>query len=59
MPNFDIVDKGVGIVFPAHFVYDLSTKMFFMFYSINCPSFIVWLPLLLDILGNICIAIVC
>ena len=34
MLNFDILDKGLGIVSPAHFVYDFSTKMF-MLYSIN------------------------
>ena len=59
MLNFDFLDKGLGIVSPAHFVYDLSTKMFLMLYSINCPNFIAWLPLLLEILGNTCIAIVC
>ena len=26
MLNFDILDKGLGIVSPAHFVYDFSTK---------------------------------
>ena len=25
MLNFDILDKGLGIVSPAHFVYDFST----------------------------------
>ena len=59
MLNFDILDKGLGIVSPAHVVYDSSTKVFLMLYSINCPNFIDWLLLLLQILGNICIAIVC
>ena len=59
MLNFDILDKDLEIVAPAHFVYDFSTKMFLMSYSINWPNFIVWLPLLLEILGNMCIAIVC
>ena len=58
MLNFDILDKGLGIVLPADFVYDISIKMF-MLYSINCPNFISWLPLLLDILGNMRMAIVC
>ena len=58
MLNFDFLDKGLGIVSPAHFAYDFSTKMFVMLYSINWPNFIVWLPLLLVILGSICIAIV-
>ena len=56
---FDFLDKVLGIVSPAHFVYDFSTKMFVMFYSINSPNFTAWLPLLLEILGNTCIAIVC
>ena len=59
MLNFDFIDKGLGIVSPTHFAYDFSTKMFFMLYSINRPNFIVSLPLLFEILGNMCIAIVC
>ena len=35
MLNFDFLDKGLGIVSPAHFVYDFPTKMFLMLYSIN------------------------
>ena len=58
MLNFDFLDKGLGIVSPAHFVYDFSTKMFLMLYSINWPNFIAWLALLLEILGNMCIAII-
>ena len=30
-----------------------------MLYSINWPNFIVCLPLLLEILGNVCIVIIC
>ena len=30
-----------------------------MLYSINWLNFIVWLPLIRDILGNICIVIIC
>ena len=58
MFNFDFLDKGLGIVALACFVYDFSTKMFFMLYSINWPNFIAWLPLLREILDNMCIAIV-
>ena len=57
--NFDFLDKGLGIVSSAHFVYDFSTKLFPFLYSINWPTFIPWLPLLLQILGNMSIAIVC
>ena len=35
MLNFDILDKGLGIVSLVHFEYDFSTKMFLMLYSIN------------------------
>ena len=35
MLNFDVLDKGLGIVSPAHFVYDFSTKMFLMLYSVK------------------------
>ena len=59
MLSFDILDKGQGIVSAAYFVYDFKTKMFLKLYSISWPSFIVWLALLLEILGNMCIAIAC
>ena len=59
MLNFCFLEKGLGITSPPHFVYDLSTKMFPMLYSSNWPNFIVWLPLLLEILGTMCIAFVC
>ena len=35
MLNFDFLDEGQGIVSPTHFVYDFSTKMRLMLYSIN------------------------
>ena len=59
MLSFDFSGKGLGIVSPAHFAYDLSIKIFLMLYSINRPNFIAWLPLLIEILGNMSIAIVC
>ena len=59
MLNFDFLNKVVGIVSSTHFVYDFLAKIFPLLYSINWPNFIAWLPLLLDILDNICIAIVC
>ena len=59
MLNLDFSDKGLGIVPPSHFVYDFSIKMFFMLHSVNGPNFIAWLPLPIEISGNVCIAIVC
>ena len=57
--NFDFLKKGLGIVSPTHFVFDFSRKIFFMLYSINWPNSTVWLLLLLEILVNMCIAILC
>ena len=59
MLNFYILNKGLGINSAAHFVCDFSTKMFLKLYSINWSNLIVWLPLFLEILGNMYIAIVC
>ena len=35
MLNFDFLEKGLGIVSPRNFVYEFSTKVFLMLYSIN------------------------
>ena len=59
MLNFNFPEKGLGLVSPPHFVYDFSRKMFLKLYSISWPNFIVGLPLLLEILGNMRITIVC
>ena len=56
--NFDFIDTDVGKVSSPHFVHNFWRKMFVMLYSINWPNFIVWLPLLFEILGNMCIATV-
>ena len=34
-------------------------NFFLMLYSINRTYFIIWLPLLLEVLGNMCIVIAC
>ena len=58
MLNFDFRENCLGIVFPLYFVYDFSRKLFLIFHSIKWPNFIIWLSLSLEILGNMCIAIV-
>ena len=58
MLNFNFSEKGLGLISPSNFVDDFSRKMFLMLHSINWPNFIDWLPLLLKILGNMCITIV-
>ena len=52
MLNFDFLKRVWKIVPPPYFEYDFSRKLFLMLYSINWPDFIIWLPLLLEILGN-------
>ena len=59
MLNFSFPEKILELDSPSHFVDDFSRKMVFMLYSINWPNFIVWLPLPLEILGNMCITIAC
>ena len=55
MLNFDFSKKGLGLVSPPHFVHDFFSRKVFS----NWPSFFVWLPSLREILGSMCIAIVC
>ena len=59
MLNFNFIEKVQRAVFPPHFVYDFSRKKVLMLYAINWPNFIVRLPLLLRISGNMCITIAC
>ena len=59
MLNFNFLKKGLGIVSAPHFVYNFSRKMFLKLYFINWPNFIVWLPLILEILVSMYIAIAC
>ena len=47
MPNFDFLEKGLGLVSLPRFVYDFSRKMFLMLYSVtdqislpDCPYFL-------------------
>ena len=58
MFNFNFLEKGLGIASRAYFVFDFSRKYFLKLCSINWPNFIVWLPLLLELLVNMRIAIV-
>ena len=42
-----------------HFLYFIWRKIFLTLYSINWPNLIVWWLLLFEILGNMCIVIIC
>ena len=52
MLNFNFSERG--LVFP-HFVNDFSKNVSYVSHSINWPNFILWFPLLLEILVNMCI----
>ena len=59
MLNLNFSEKGLGLISTLHFVYNVSTKMFLMLYSTNWSNFIVWMPLFLEIMDNICVVIIC
>ena len=59
MLNLDFLEKSLGLDSSPYFLYNFLRKIFLMLYSINWPNLIVRLPLLLEILGNMCIVIVC
>ena len=58
---FKEIKKRSGTSLPAwsHFPHNFWRKIFILICSINWPNFIVWLLLLCEVLGNMCIAIVC
>ena len=56
---FQKTKRGLELVSLPHFLHNFWRKLFFLLYSINCPNFIVLLLFLCEILGNMCIAIVC
>ena len=59
MLNFSFFEKGLEIVSEPYFVYYFWRKMSLILYSSNWLNFIAWLPLLLEILGNMCIVVAC
>ena len=57
MLNFEFLEKGLEKVSSSDFVY-VSRKIILMLNSIHWPNLIPWLPLLLEIVVNMCVAIV-
>ena len=51
--------RGLKLVSLPHFLHDVWSKMFLLLYSINWPNLLFWMPLLYEIIGNMCIVIVC
>ena len=58
MVDFDFLEEYLGIVFPPHFTNSFARKYFSWCILLTLNLF-VWLPLVLEIFGNICIANVC
>ena len=56
---FQGIKRGLELLSVSRFLHNFWAKTFLLLYYINWPSFIVWLPLPCEILGNMCIAIVC
>ena len=51
--------KSLELVSLAHFLHNFWRKIFLVkLYSVNWPNSVAWLPLLREILGSVCIAIV-
>ena len=57
--NFDFLEEDLGIVFPPYPVYAFLRKMLFILFCLNWSNFIDWLSSVLEIMDNMCIAIVC
>ena len=51
--------RGLGLVSLPHFLHDFWRKIFFLLHSINWPNFVIRLPVLRKILGNMFIVIAC
>ena len=56
---FSKIIRGLELVFLPHFSRNFWRKILLLLYSINWLNFTVWLPLIWEILGNMCFAIVC
>ena len=56
--QFQFLQKSLRLATPSSFVYDFSMKILLFLFSVNWENFIVWFPLLLEILSNMCIVII-
>ena len=57
--QFCFFRKGDAACFSSYILIIFLRKIFPMLYSINWPNSILTLPLILEILGNMCIIIIC
>ena len=56
---FYLIKKRSGTSLPVTFSASFFKQKFRTWYSINWPNLIAWLPLILEILANICVVIIC
>ena len=56
---FRKIKRSLELVSLPHFSHNFWKKIFILLYDINWPNFTVWLPLLCEIFGNMCIGIIC
>ena len=52
--QFSKIKRGLELASFPHFLHNFWIKIFLLLCSVNWPSLIVWLPLLPEILSNIC-----
>ena len=53
------IKRGLKLVSLPHFLHEFRRKIFLTRYFDNWLNFIAWLSFLLEILGNMCIVIIC
>ena len=56
---FEKTKSGLELVFLPHFLHNFLIKVFLLRCSINWPNFILWLPLIREILNNKCAVNLC
>ena len=56
---FKKTKRGLELVSLPHFPHDFLRKIYLLLHPITWPNFNAWLPLLREILGNMCIVVVC
>ena len=56
---FEKTKSSLELVSLPHFLHCFWWKTFILLYSINGPNFFVWLPLIHEILSNMCTLILC
>ena len=59
LPSFFKKQRCLELMSLPHFLHDFWRKIFLLLYYSTWPNLNVWLPLLCEILGNMCFVIAC